>query len=197
MIKVLNIVAEYDLYRIFLDNNTTLLVDDDDVIKYQILSKKVLTPAANTALALKNNYYQCYCAALKLLGVKMLSTKELAHKLRYKKYETETINQVIAQLVVRNYLNDDILRDDYIEFKINQGYGPQYIKNKLYQLGLDSHITISLEQQKEALQNFFLRSSYKINDAKAFQKIATKLCRQGFAYDLIVEVYEEYKGKDD
>ncbi|MDR1782320.1 MAG: recombination regulator RecX [Bacilli bacterium] len=191
MIKILNILEEYELYRVFLDNNTSLLVDDEDIIKYQILTKKELSCTALNEIQNKNKKYECISDAFKLLNKKFYTTKEMNEKLSNKKYDSEIINNTIEYLVDNNYLNDEVYINDYVEFKINQGYGPLYIKNKLYQLGLNNNFNFTIEMQKEALRNYFLKSSYKINDEKTLEKVIAKLKKQGFYYDIIKEIYEE------
>ncbi|MDR3214856.1 MAG: RecX family transcriptional regulator [Bacilli bacterium] len=190
MIKVLRISEELGLYRLFLENKNDILVNSDDILKYQLLSKKVINESDYEVLLKHNTINQCYYDAYKLINQKWYTIHQFKNKLLLKKHDHELIDIIIDEFINNHYLDDDLYEKEYIELKIGQGFGPFYIKNKLYHLGIMMKTDIDEMMQREALLNYFKRCSYKIKNENDFNKEVIKLKKQGFYYDLIIEMYD-------
>lgn len=78
--------------------------------------------------------------ALKILGVKDYFTCEISEKLT-SRFGEEQAEDTIAKLNGYGYLNDERVTKNYISYKLRSGYGPYYIKEKLYQRGIETDIS--------------------------------------------------------
>jgi regulatory protein len=82
-----------------------------------------------------------YSHALRLLTGRDYFSGELAGALA-KKFpdEKETISEVLAIIVKDGYLNDERALKNYVGYKVRQGYGPYYIREKLSLKGIPVQI---------------------------------------------------------
>lgn len=78
--------------------------------------------------------------ALKILGVKDYFTCEIREKLTGR-FGDESAEETIAKLNEYGYLNDERATKNYISYKLRSGYGPYYIKEKLFQRGMETDIS--------------------------------------------------------
>ncbi len=82
---------------------------------------------------------EIYAKALKLLGGKNYFTAELERKLG-EIYPNEDFTPVLEQLKADRYLDDGRLFRSYVRWKTESGYGPYYIREKLYQRGVERSV---------------------------------------------------------
>lgn len=105
--------------------------------------------------------------ALRLLGIKDYFTCEIKEKLSTR-FNDELADATIAKLNGYGYLNDERATKSYISFKLRSGYGPYYVKEKLYQRGVETDIAA-------------------INLVAISENIDTE--------EIIIKLSERYKGK--
>ena len=89
-----------------------------------------------------------YLKALKLLGRKSYFTAELERRLG-EIYPGEDLTFVTGQLTADRYLDDARVFRGYVRWKIESGYGPYYIREKLYQRGEDRSVQEITEAARE------------------------------------------------
>jgi len=122
-------------YTIYLDNNTTITLYDDTILKYELLIKKEIIDI--DPLINYNNSLKDYYNILSILNKKRKTIKEVEDLLKESKYKKDIINKLISN----NYLNDYTYTENYINIKINttlDGYNKIY--NNLLSLGVDKDI---------------------------------------------------------
>lgn len=83
-----------------------------------------------------------YAKAIDYLSRREHSETELAQKLARVFYDQEAIGSVLHQLIAQGYLSDARYAEMIIRAKSNQGYGPKYIKNYLFQKGVPSSTVV-------------------------------------------------------
>jgi regulatory protein len=74
---------------------------------------------------------------LQLLARRDHSVLELIRKLKVKGFELSLINEVLAQLLADNYLNEQRYAESFTRQRILKGYGPKRIEYELNQAGID------------------------------------------------------------
>ncbi|NPA53272.1 MAG: regulatory protein RecX [Aquificae bacterium] len=125
--------------------------------------------------------------AFQLLSKKDYFSEELKRKLSQKGFNEEEIEKTIQYLQEKNYLNDEELKKRYIQKYLEKGKSLVYIKNKLFQKGINSNINISFEEELEAAL-YTLRFKYK--KGRNYKEIVKFLSYRGFSYEVILEAYK-------
>ena len=78
--------------------------------------------------------------ALRLLGRREHSARQLSHKLRAGGAESETADSVIASLAESGWQSDPRYAETLVRSRIGQGYGPLRIRAELAMAGLPEHL---------------------------------------------------------
>lgn len=78
--------------------------------------------------------------ALRLLGRREHSARQLSHKLKAGGAESETADSVIASLAESGWQSDPRYAETLVRSRIGQGYGPLRIRAELAMAGLPDHL---------------------------------------------------------
>ena len=125
-------------YRVFFDNDLKIDLNDNIILKYELLLKKEIDQKLFDEIVLANNKENIYEHALKYINIKIRSKEEIYNYLNKKGYEKEEINNVIIRLEKNNLINDDLYIKSYIHDRFYlSSDGPYKIKNNLLSLKLD------------------------------------------------------------
>ena len=185
-------------YKVFLDNNETIILHENIIIKYNLLLTKSLD---NIDEIIKdNNDYMIYDDTLKYISKKMRCSKEIKDYLLKREINEKEINNVINKLKDNNLINDRMYAKSYISDKIRLNkYGPNKIKNELLKLKIDNNIieeelmNIDNENVEDNLSNIIdkkikLNKSYSGNVLK--NKILNELVNMGYKREDIINHLE-------
>jgi len=122
-------------YILTLDNNTSITLYDDTILKYNLLIKKEIL---NIDDILKyNDILKDYYNILSILIKKRKTIKEVEDILK------DSLNKkdIIDRLIKEGYLNDTLYIKDYINTKLNTSLdGYNKILNNLTKLGIEESI---------------------------------------------------------
>jgi len=151
--------------------------------------------------ALVNPLGKAKAYAFLLLKFRLRSEKELAMRLRRKKFPENIIARVIGSLKDKNFLDDRVFAQAWVKSRINSSYGPVRIREELRLKGLDDQaIEDSLNQiktgytEKEAairLAKQKLAKQNPLKPQKAKARVYAYLMRRGFNPEIINEVVKE------
>lgn len=137
--------------------------------------------------------------ALKYLGYRQRSNKEIVDKLKEKGFDDSIINYTLNFLKEYNLIDDLEFAKSFVKDKsILNKYGPEKIRYELYNKGIPKDIidraldeytdeyTIAYELAKKKLK------SYKNEDRNAtYRKLGGFLSRRGFSYECISKILSE------
>lgn len=140
-------------------------------------------------------------SALRLLGRRIHSIKEIHRKLLQKKYSIELIGQVIDYLCEAGYLDDAVFTRQYIHEKTMRKDGIQKIRNELINKGVSkeiinqemAHLDRTDEHEnaiKIAAKKTAQLKARGIEGNKLKQKVYAFLISKGYDFDLIREVLD-------
>jgi len=180
-----------------------LIVYEDILIKYNILSNKNIEDKTLKEIEKENIYSEIYEISLKYLDIRMRLEKELRLYLK-DKYDEKNINKVIERLKKEEYIDDSKYVKAYINDKINLSKdGPYKIKRDLAQKGVDeSLINIDIDDNilREKLEKLIIKYS-NINRNNSLNVIKTKILNHftilGFDKELILEIFDSLNIKGD
>lgn len=127
-------------YKVFFNDNEYILYEDI-IIKYNILLRDDLNEKDFETFLIDNAYYEAYYKAIKYIGIKLRTKKEVENYLKKNNINTEVINDVIKRLEKDGFLDQKLYAKSYIYDQINlKTTGPEKIKKDLLQLGIKKEI---------------------------------------------------------
>ena len=151
--KITKIEKKKRLYLIELDNDESLYVTEDTIVRFMLSKDKVLD---NDQLEDMKHFAQLSYGknlALYFLSFQQRSNKQVADYLRKHEIEEHIIADIITQLQEEQWIDDTKLADTYIrQNQLNGDKGPQVLKQKLLQKALQV-MTLILSYLKLTLAN--------------------------------------------
>jgi|GEM_PF-4149750 len=141
-------------------------------------------------------------SALRILGLRSHSIKELNRKLLRKQYNKDLIEQVIDDLCNAGYLDDAVFTRQFAHEKLMRKNGIQKIKNDLISKGVSREIInqvlagIDDTQERENAVNLAIRKAGQlkvrgIESDKVKQKVYAFLISKGYGYDMVRSIIDE------
>lgn len=194
-------------YKIFLDNNTDLLLYEDTILKYNLLLKGEIDSKELKKITDFNFECDVYFVALKSLNSRFKSIKELRDSLIRKEYPIDLVDIVIDRLKKEKYLDDRLFTKSYINNQIiTTSRGPKKIVSELVKKGVsssivDEEITIFSEDEQitkiEKTINKLIKSNKSRGGVVLKNKITTDLVNLGYDISIINKVISSYSFKVD
>lgn len=183
------------VYQVFFDNGNNIDLNEEIILKYNLLLKKETNEIELNKMLDENKKYFAYNLSLKYLSNKMRSKKEIKEYLIKNNFDNDVVDEVIALLQKDKYLDDDIYTKAFINDKILlSNDGPNKIKAKLSELEIpkdiiDKNINMfTLELQKEKIKKI-ADKQIKLNKNKSIKilknKIVEYLYNLGYNKELI------------
>ena len=131
-------------YKIYFDNDV-LTIYEDVILKYNLLYKKEIDDTLLEKINMDNYKASIYDSALKYIGVRMRSEKEVNEYLLKKGFSLKDIDNTIEKLLSNGLLNDTNFAKSYINDKLYlTNNGPDKIKCELIKLGVEESIIDTL-----------------------------------------------------
>lgn len=187
-------------YEVTLSNNESVLLYDDIILKYELLTKKEIDNQKLKEIILDNSKYDVCYAMLKDISKKFRTEKELRTK--FKDYDNEVVDYAIKRLKNEKYLNNELYIRAYINDAINlKLIGPNKIINNLLNLGFEKS---EIEEYLEVIDNeIWLDKINKlikkeINSNHAYSgnvlkmRIQNKISNLGFELNMISKLINNY-----
>jgi regulatory protein len=118
-----------------------------------------------------------YAFAIRMLAGREHSGYELKLKLKKKAFSDSDIDEVIAQLIIDKYLNDERFTEIFVNSKIKRGLGP---------------MRIQLELQQRSVDESLIGAYLDFNQAEWFERAREVRCKR-FGENLPMEINEKAK----
>jgi regulatory protein len=135
--------------------------------------------------------------AFLLLKFRLRTERELASRMKQKKYPLEVISRTIDFLKDKKFIDDEIFARAWIDSRLKRSMGLRRVKNELKLKGVASAlIDQSIAQVKELYSEDEIvvdiirrkiSSMKDLDPLKAKQRIYAFLIRRGFSADVIVD----------
>lgn len=128
-------------YKIYLENNQTITVYEDVILKNNLLYKKEIDIELLEKISNDNLYEEIYNKCVKYISVRIRSIYEIKEYLRKKEIDTSLIETTIDKLINNNLLNDKKFAKAFINDKLNfTTMGPYRIEQELKKHKIDPNI---------------------------------------------------------
>lgn len=130
--KVLKYKKIKNKYKVYFDNDSSLDLYEDTILKFNLLLKKEIDDNTLNSMIIFNNKEDIYFNALKYINIKIRSKDEIYKYLSKKNYDKDDINEIINRLEKENIINDEVYIRSYIHDRFNlSSEGPMKIKYSL------------------------------------------------------------------
>lgn len=146
--KILKYEKKKDgMYQVFFDNGYNVDINEELILKNELLIKKEVTEDELDKIVKDNEKYIAYNYSIKYISVKMRSKKEIREFLKKKNINDNYIDEVILMLEKGKYLDDFKYAECYVNDRIHlSNDGPNKIRLKLKELEIsDEDISNALE----------------------------------------------------
>lgn len=191
--KIEKFIKNKNKYKVVLENNETLLLHEEVILKHNLLLSKKIDDSLLNKIIDDNKYYELYNKCIKKISIRLRSEKEI---IDFLKLETDliTTNKIIEKLKTNKFINDLNFIKCYINDKINfSNDGPYKIKDNLLNYNIETDL---IDKELSFIDsNVFYNKAKKLIDKKIKtnkkdstyvlkQKIKKYLFELGYDYNL-------------
>ena len=157
-----------------------------------------LSLAEYRAWLLLRQYPAALNDAVRLLGVRARSEREIAQKLRERRYLDETIDMVLCKLEKEKLVNDAAFAAEWAGARTQQKLGKGRVYQELLQKGVSSAVAQAAldalpddpSGAREQAAKLLRRYAGEPDSRKAMTKVLQGLQRRGFGFDEAKEAVE-------
>jgi len=186
------------------DNSEILILLLDVFLKSDLKKNGEVSDDRFSLLIKENKLFHIKQRALRYLGRRLHSSSELRIKLKQKRYENESIEDVVKELSDAGYLNDLNFARVFTEEKAKTKYwSKNKIKAELIKKGISAEIITQVldegfdedDEYKKAMmtaQKKIKTLKLKLNDEKELKrKLISFLSMRGYSYEIAGKVCDE------
>ncbi|MCD8158882.1 MAG: RecX family transcriptional regulator [Clostridiales bacterium] len=187
-------------FSVYIDGKFSFGVSDIDLLYYKLKTGDELSESKYNEIINNNTYIKARDTALRFLGYRMRSWREIDDRLKRGEFPEDIRERVIAFLEEYGYIDDRAFAKAYIDEKRRlKGYGGIRLKQELYQKGISREIIDELSDElsednietiKKAIDKKLKGNT--VSDRKELQRLYGYLMRKGFSYEQSKEALEEY-----
>lgn len=187
-------------YKIYLENNQSIDVYEDVILKNNLLYKKELDNLLLEKISKENEDEEIYNKCVKYISVRIRSIKEIKEYLRKKETDNILIEETINKLINNNLLNDETFTKAFIHDKLNfTTMGPYKIEQELKKHKIEDSIiykyikniddeTIDNKINKQIIK--LMKSNKKKQNIR--NKIYLNLLSLGYSNEMILRNINNY-----
>jgi len=151
-----------------------------------------------------DSYTACKNRALRILGIRQFSVKELSERLSEKGEATEDIEKTIAALIDLRFLDDEKYAESIVRRYAAKGYGRPRITAELYRRGIDRELWDAAfdaalpdgEQTADKIDELLHKKLPENPEPSDIRKAAAFLARRGYSRTDIKAALERLSQED-
>lgn len=187
-----------ELFIITFDDGSKLKSTLSVVADYSLYPGRELTEEEYAAVTAASGIGRAKDRALRMIGARPLSSRELYDKLLEKGEAEETAAEVTAWLVDMRLVNDADYAAMLVRHYAAKGYGPRRVRDELYRHKVPRELwDEALEQMPESDDTLdrLLRSRMRgvdIDDRAAVKKATDALLRRGYGWEEVRSALYRY-----
>ena len=196
---------------VHLDNDEKLFLSYEIFLKNGLKKNDEISDDRFSVLVNQNQLYFIKQRAVRYLARRLHSVNELKIKLKQKGYDSNLIENVLSDLIEKNYLSDYEFASQYADENIrNKLWGKNKLKAELIKKGvsasvisrvLEEKISSGAEELESALElgkkKLKVLSSRNLEPRKLKEKLIAFLLTRGYPYDVVSRVVSGLLKNDD
>ena len=186
-------------YKIYLENNQTINLYEDVIIKNNLLYKKEIDKSLLEKLDLDNAKEDIYNKCIKYISVRIRSIQEIKDYLKRKEVDDSIIEKTIDKLLNNNLLNDEQFAKAFVNDKLNfTTMGPYRIEQELKKHKIEPSIIYKyLNIDDEIIDNKINKQITKLMKSNQKKqnirnKIYNNLLSLGYSNEMILRNINNY-----
>lgn len=194
-------------YKIFLDDNSDIILHENIIIGHNLLIKKEISSEDMKSIIKDNDNYMVYDIALNYINLRMRCESEIIRYLEKKNIDKRVIDSTISKLKENGYLNERLYIRSYIADKVHlNNFGPNKIKSELLSLKLDKSIINDelsrypkedINRNLEKLIDKRIKSNRTYGESILRQKIINDFMNKGYDKSEIIIILDTKNLTDD
>ncbi len=187
-------------YTILLDNNNKIKLNEDLILKNNLLYKKEIDAYELSELTKENKKYDIYNKCIKYISIRLRSINEMKEYLKKNDIDEIASDKIINKLIDNKLLNDELFTKAFINDKLKfSTMGPYRIEQELKKHKIDNLIINKyineidnnyLVEKINKQINKIIKSTKKNNNIR--NKIYNNLLSLGYSNELIVNNLNKY-----
>lgn len=192
-------------FNIFLNEDYAFSVHEDMLVKHRLMKGEVIERERVVEIVRDDESHQAYLEAIRYIGRRPRSVKEVRLHLKSKGYEPEQTAVIVERLERERYLNDGAFAKLWTEHRIlGQKKGRRFVEMELSQKGVaDREISSALEgidteEERraawEAGRKKWNTASGELPDRK--RKVMQFLLRRGYTHETVQSVVRKLAGNE-
>lgn len=180
---------------IFVDGAFALGISDETLLRSGLRTGDTLQPESLKELQSLEEHADARASALRLIGRRPRSIKELADRLRRKEYREETVCAVIQKLTGAGILDDETFARMYLRDQLTlRPSGARLLAQKLRRFGIDKEIIARVlaeiipdefDAASRAAGRYLRSRSQGLEEGVVRTRLRAFLERRGFSWEAI------------
>lgn len=180
------------------DNGEELKTTLNVVTDQALFAGKKLEIQELEALRSASSLSRCKQRALRIIGARAMSVKELTDRLKEKGERPEDAEAAAQWLLDMHLLDDTQYAEMCVRHYAAKGYGPGRIRSELYRRGISKDLweeaLDALPEQDEQIDRLLYRKLRgEVPDKNALRKASDYLYRRGFRWEEIRAAIQRYQ----
>ena len=194
MVRIMELNSVRSQTSVLLDNGDQYWLRNEDLAGSGIYEGAEMTSDSFLQLIRVLQYPRALNQAVAMLARRPCSTGEIISRLNRNRYASEVIELVVYKLEKEKLLNDNDFCHQWIQYRINRGYGPGFIRRELRIKGIPPEmidaVFESLDEDEEmekavsVAAKAWKRKKPDEDINKCRQKIIGLLVRKGYSWDM-------------
>jgi len=181
---------------VLFEDGSEMKVSAVEVADFSLYSGRELSPDEYGRLRGDLELRSSKARAMRILGNRSLSAREVERRLKNKGDSAETAQNTVAWLESIGAVNDAEYTASIVRHYYSKGYGPARIKDELYRRGIPRELWEEAlgggETGRPAVYEFLEKRLRDSRDQADLRRAAEALCRRGFSYEEAREAVREY-----
>lgn len=187
-------------YQIIFDNKKKINIQEDVIIKNNLLYKKEIDNDLLLKIIVENEEYEIYNKCVNYIGVRLRSINEIREYMARKDISLEKQEEVIERLIKNKLLDDSVFARAFIKDKMNfTTMGPYRIELELKKHKIDDKIIKKYinEIDRDMIYDKIDRQINKLiksnkNKSNLRNKIYNNLLGLGYSSEMVVSMINKY-----
>lgn len=187
-------------YQIIFDNEKKINIQEDVIIKNNLLYKKEIDNDLLLKIIVENEEYEIYNKCVNYIGVRLRSINEIREYMARKDISLEKQEEVIERLLKNKLLDDSVFARAFIKDKMNfTTMGPYRIELELKKHKIDDKIIKKYinEIDRDMIYDKIDRQINKLiksnkNKNNLRNKIYNNLLGLGYSSEMVVSMINKY-----
>jgi regulatory protein len=191
-------------YNIFLNEQFAFSVHEDMIVKYRLLKGEYVNATRIEMIITEDEYHKAFLEAMRFVGRRPRSRKEIELKLKEKGYGEEAVTRTIQKLIEQKIIDDEQFANMWTEHRLfSQMKGRRWVQQELQQKGLPKELiqealaNVDEEAEYEAAYDT-AKKKWLTTKGEPFErkhKLANFMLRRGYSSTMVNAVLKKVTGE--